>query len=80
MARTCPECGWIWPKPTGACPECGSEAAPELDLGDADTGAETAAHRGKARMPWHLKLLVGALALYLGWRAFQGIEWLVHHL
>ena len=29
-------------------------------------------------VPWHLKLLAGAVALYLGWRAFQGIEWLVH--
>jgi len=31
-------------------------------------------------LPWHLKLLAGALAVYLGWRAFQGIEWLVHTL
>jgi hypothetical protein len=31
-------------------------------------------------IPWHLKLLAGALALYLGYRAFQGIEWLVHQL
>jgi hypothetical protein len=31
-----------------------------------------------APVPWHLKLLAGAVALYLGWRAFQGIEWLVH--
>jgi hypothetical protein len=29
-------------------------------------------------IPWHLKLLAGAVALYLGWRAFQGIEWIVH--
>lgn len=31
-------------------------------------------------MPWHFKMLVGAIALYLGYRAFQGIEWLVHQL
>jgi hypothetical protein len=29
-------------------------------------------------IPWHLKLLAGALALYLGYRAWQGIEWLAH--
>jgi hypothetical protein len=29
-------------------------------------------------VPWHLKLLAGAVALYLGWRAFQGIEWIVN--
>jgi hypothetical protein len=31
-------------------------------------------------LPWHLKLLAAALALYLGYRAFQGIEWVVHQL
>jgi hypothetical protein len=31
-------------------------------------------------LPWHFKMLVGAIALYLGYRAFQGIEWLVHQL
>lgn len=80
MARTCPECGWIWPKPTGPCPECGSEAAPALDLSDASTGADADTVRKPARMPWHLKLLVGSLAIYLGWRAFQGVEWLIRHV
>ena len=31
-------------------------------------------------LPWHFKLLVGAIALYLGWRAFQGVDWLVAQL
>ena len=31
----------------------------------------------RVRMPWHLKLLAGAAAVYLGYRAWQGIEWLV---
>jgi hypothetical protein len=31
-------------------------------------------------MPWHLKLLGGAVVMYLGYRAWQGIEWLVHQL
>jgi hypothetical protein len=30
-----------------------------------------------APVPWHLKLLAAAVAVYLGYRAFQGIEWLV---
>jgi hypothetical protein len=29
----------------------------------------------KAPLPWHLKLLAGALAVYLGYRFLQGIEW-----
>ena len=28
-------------------------------------------------VPWHLKLLLAAAALYLGWRAVQGFEWLL---
>ncbi len=32
---------------------------------------------GPVPVPWHLKVLVGAVAVYLGYRAFQGIEWLI---
>ena len=32
-----------------------------------------------ARTPWHFKLLLAALALYLGWRGWQGVAWLLHH-
>ena len=31
-------------------------------------------------VPWHLKLLVGAVALYLGYRAYEGIAWVVRQL
>ena len=31
------------------------------------------------KTPWHLKLLVVAVVLYLGWRAVQGVEWAIHH-
>lgn len=31
-------------------------------------------------VPWHLKLLLAAVALYLGWRAVQGVAWLVERL
>ena len=30
--------------------------------------------------PWHFKLLVVAVVLYLGWRAWQGVDWLIAHL
>jgi hypothetical protein len=29
------------------------------------------------RAPWHFKLLVVAVVLYLGWRAVQLVEWVV---
>jgi len=31
------------------------------------------------RIPWHFKLMIAATAVYLGWRAYQGIAWVVHH-
>jgi hypothetical protein len=30
-------------------------------------------------IPFHLKLLGVALVVYLGYRFFQGVEWLIHH-
>jgi hypothetical protein len=29
-------------------------------------------------IPGHLKVLAGALAIYLGYRFVQGVEWLIH--
>ena len=28
--------------------------------------------------PWHFKVLVALTAVYLGWRAVQGIDWVAH--
>jgi len=30
-------------------------------------------------VPWHFKFLIAATVIYLGWRTYQGIGWLVHH-
>lgn len=30
-------------------------------------------------VPWHFKLMIVATVVYLGYRAFQGVEWLAHH-
>lgn len=32
------------------------------------------------RAPWHFKLLVGATAIYLIYRLYQLVGWLIHHL
>jgi hypothetical protein len=32
------------------------------------------------KAPWHFKFLLGGVAVYLGYRAYQGVEWLLHHL
>ncbi len=30
-------------------------------------------------VPWHFKFLLAATVIYLGYRTYQGIGWLVHH-
>jgi hypothetical protein len=52
----------------GTCPTCGRPVG-EIE----QRAAEEADDEGT---PWHFKLLVGALVVYLGWRLVQGIEWL----
>jgi hypothetical protein len=31
------------------------------------------------RPPWHFKVMLGATVIYLGYRSYQGITWLIHH-
>jgi hypothetical protein len=47
----------------GSCPNCDSG----VNLGD----------RTQPKIPWHFWLLVIAAGAYLGWRALQGLVWLV---
>ena len=47
----------------GACPTCG--AAVETPP-DSDTAA-------RQKAPWHFWVALAAVAIYLGWRAIQGI-------
>ena len=71
----CPECDRFLSPSTvrgdGTCPSCGRRV--ELAPADAD-GATT---DEPVVLPWHLKLLAGAAAVYLGFRAWQGVVWLV---
>ena len=61
----------------GTCPTCGRT----VDAGEVATTA--AAHRGEqaeeelSPIPWHLKLLAGGIAVYLLYRLYQGIEWVL---
>jgi hypothetical protein len=36
------------------------------------------ANEAPPAVPWHLKLLGGALAIYLGYRFLQLIDWVLH--
>jgi hypothetical protein len=73
----CTACSRFLSPPTvradGTCPECGEPVEP----GQAH-GAEVADEH--AGMPWHFWLLAAALAIYLGWRFFEGIEWVWHQV
>ena len=61
------------------CEECEAMVEDE-DLTDdgecPDCGEQLVAHR---RIAWHVKLMIAATCVYLGWRTYQGVAWLVHH-
>ena len=67
----CDECDrFVTPTSLGEaqeCPRCGTVV--ELPEGGEDVA-----------VPWHFKLLLVATVLYLGWRAVQGIAWVVAKL
>jgi hypothetical protein len=63
----------------GTCPTCGRPVQ-EGSAHAAPATSEEAAKERRTPLPWHLKLLAGALAIYLGFRAWQGIEWIIHRL
>ena len=70
----CETCSKFW-NPTsmsaaGECPACGRVIADPAKLAVAK----------KARVPWHFWLLLVALVIYLGFRAYQGVVWLAHTL
>jgi hypothetical protein len=80
----CDDCSKFWNPNSmpvdGTCPTCGRV----LVAPPAAATPDGTAHKvnlkelaGEEKMPWHFKLLVVAIVLYLGWRAFQGVEWLI---
>jgi len=58
--------------PDGTCMKCGSFIASPADEKDADEEDK--------KVPWHFKLLLVALVIYLGFRLIQGIVWVAHKL
>jgi len=77
----CDECAKFWNPPSlhdGACPTCGAELETPVRVDPA--GRQPDAGEERARAPWHFKLLLVALVLYLAFRAYQGAFWLFHHV
>ena len=54
----------------GACPTCGAKAAMHSVSGN-DLNLKELAGDDYVKAPWHFKLLVTLLVLYLGWRVID---------
>lgn len=52
----------------GRCPHCGTEPELHSVSGRPLSASDLADLAGQDRAPWHFKLLVVLLVLYLGWR------------
>jgi hypothetical protein len=59
----------------GHCPGCGRPVEPGRAHPPSDTPA---GEEELPPVPTHLKVLGVALVVYLGYRFFQGLEWLIH--
>jgi hypothetical protein len=79
----CPTCDRYLSPPTvtpdGCCPTCGRPVEP----GQAHAAEEHTPPPGEGEeelgpVPFHLKVLGGALVVYLGYRFFQGVEWVIN--
>ena len=82
----CDACARHW-TPTsmrtdGSCPTCGQvlelRKPRSQPVATAESGADDEDARPKA--PWHFKVMLLALALYLAWRGVQGVDWIARHL
>jgi len=88
----CDACSKFWnPNSVGAdgvCPTCGRALPAPTTIASGEDGRQVRRTRGREgrRGPGGLQgalalqLLVGAVALYLGWRAVQGVQWALQHL
>ena len=75
----CDDCAKFWNPPSlreGACPTCGAPLEAPPPAGP----AEVATQEARPRAPWHFKMLLVATVVYLGYRLYQGVFWLAHHL
>ena len=70
----------------GSCPSCGRLVdagrahGPPATAGPAPVSTGGAVEEPPVPVPWHLKLLLVTLAVYLAYRAYQGVAWLLAHL
>jgi hypothetical protein len=61
----------------GSCPSCHRRVAPARPVDASTVDVKAIAGEEDARAPWHFKLLVAALVVYLSWRVVQMIGWIL---
>lgn len=69
--------------PDGCCPTCDRPVEPGRahPTRTTEEAPESQAQPGEEELgpvPFHLKILGVALVVYLGFRFFQGVEWIIH--
>ena len=62
----------------GSCPTCGRRV--DVRRAGASNATSPTTEQPPVPVPWHLKLLLAALAVYLAYRAFQGVAWVITHV
>jgi len=79
----CTECDRFLSPPSiaadGTCPSCGRPVEPVAHIATAAAAAHDS-EEASPPIPWHLKALAAAVALYLGFRAWQGVEWVARQI
>lgn len=61
--------------PDGTCPKCRTQLDDPVAIAEAKQ-VVAQARADAPRIPWHFWVMVGATAIYLGWRVVQAIDWL----
>ena len=67
--------------PQGACPDCktvlATKGALRMEARSLGLPAPGEQEGQEQKTPWHFKVMLVALAVYLGWRGVEGVRWLL---
>ena len=63
---------------SGDCPSCGRSLAAQAVA--TEHRPEKLRKFNDEPAPWHFKVVVVCVSVYLGFRLFQGIFWAAHHM
>lgn len=81
----CDGCAKYWApnamEASGACPQCktvlATKGAMRMEARSLGLPAPGEVEGESPKAPWHFKLALVALVIYLGWRLAQGVLWLL---